>query len=298
MGRHGSVGHREIATPLYITLMTQACDRSIFMSIEKSNIYLFLRQFDDAFEGIRSVYKIRIERTFLTDREISRNIAYLKRQLGINIEMYKLLLSFCELNNLPKSDLTWENPLAIQTPFNIENMCNNFVENFHNDNIEALPLKFSHNKFAEGQSEGTYITDVIMPLIQSVLKKLSIKKHVFFSMTKRQSLASVDRRAIDGKQDKCLDIMLIEKHHEKLHVLLFAECSCLICNDNKKKEDEVKLWQEINDRMYYVHKTCKPDKDKFGIIGIQIAENEMHLNVLIKDKNDIYQLYHYVVLKF
>ncbi|CAG8768834.1 16696_t:CDS:2, partial [Cetraspora pellucida] len=73
------------------------------------------------------------------------------------------------------------------------NMCNNFAEIFHNDNVEALPPKFSHNstwkerkevlsditeeilyflEFAEGQSEGTYVTDVIMPLIRSALKKL------------------------------------------------------------------------------------------------------------------------------
>ncbi|CAG8660389.1 16351_t:CDS:1, partial [Dentiscutata heterogama] len=77
--------------------------------------------------------------------------------------------------------------MQVQTPSNIENMCNNFAENFHNDNVEALPPKFSHNstwkerekvlsditkeilyslgdiwqnpafdaEFAEGQSEGT-----------------------------------------------------------------------------------------------------------------------------------------------
>ncbi|CAG8660409.1 16352_t:CDS:2, partial [Dentiscutata heterogama] len=62
-------------------------------------------KFNDAFEGIHSVYKIRIERTSLTDREISCNIADLKRQLGACSSPFAEELQI-ELNNLPESDLT------------------------------------------------------------------------------------------------------------------------------------------------------------------------------------------------
>ncbi|RIB11218.1 hypothetical protein C2G38_2204039 [Gigaspora rosea] len=39
-------------------------------------------------------------------------------------------------------------------------------------------------------------------------------------------------------------------------------------------------------------KILKPEKDQFGIIGIQIAGNMMHLNVLVRDKTNINRYYH------
>ncbi|CAI2188712.1 12363_t:CDS:2, partial [Funneliformis geosporum] len=48
------------------------------------------------------------------------------------------------------------------------------------------------------------------------------------------------------------------------------------------ENDKVKTWRETNDGMYLAHKECKSDKDKFGIIGIQVAGTEMHLNILIR----------------
>lgn len=55
--------------------------------------------------------------------------------------------------------------------------------------------------------------------------------------------------------------------------LIFGECSRLLCNDTKKKEDEIKLWREANDGIYLVRQGCKLEKDQFGVIGIQIAGN-------------------------
>ncbi|CAG8852273.1 15905_t:CDS:2, partial [Gigaspora margarita] len=69
-------------------------------------------------------------------------------------------------------------------------------------------------------------------------------------------LAKGQSETVDGKQDKCPDIILIKKHYKKLYELLFIECFCLIRNESKKEEDKVKLWQEMNDGMYYVHKSC------------------------------------------
>ncbi|CAG8558870.1 2921_t:CDS:2, partial [Dentiscutata erythropus] len=37
----------------------------------------------------------------------------------------------------------------------------------------------------------------------------------------------------------------------------------------KDKDDEIKLWREANDGMYWAHKSTKPDQDEFGIVAIQ-----------------------------
>jgi len=44
--------------------------------------------------------------------------------------------------------------------------------------------------------------------------------------------------------------------------------------------------------MYWVHKGCKPNIDKFEIINFQIAEDILHQNIFIKDKGNFYQYYH------
>ena len=54
-------------------------------------------------------------------------------------------------------------------------------------------------------------------------------------------------------------------------------------------DDEVKLWRECNDGMYYVRKGRKPDVDNCGIIGLQVAGNMLHLNVLIRDAGNFHR---------
>ncbi|RHZ47544.1 hypothetical protein Glove_578g47 [Diversispora epigaea] len=43
--------------------------------------------------------------------------------------------------------------------------------------------------------------------------------------------------------------------------------------------------------MYYACKAIKSEKEQFEIIGIQVAGNMLHLNVLIKDKTNIHRYY-------
>ena len=69
------------------------------------------------------------------------------------------------------------------------------------------------------------------------------------------------------------DFMYLFKHETKLFELIFGECSRLVCTKNKIKEDKVKLMRETNDGMALVLKKCQPEKEKFSIIGIQIAGN-------------------------
>ncbi len=47
----------------------------------------------------------------------------------------------------------------------------------------------------------------------------------------------------------------------------------------------------MNNGMYWAHKGCKSDKDDFGIIGIQVAGTEIHLNILIRGMNEIHHFY-------
>ncbi|CAG8650832.1 5643_t:CDS:2, partial [Acaulospora morrowiae] len=67
------------------------------------------------------------------------------------------------------------------------------------------------------------------------------------------------------------DIMFVLKYLEVFFELLYVECSRLYCTQQKKKNDEIKLWRETNDGMYYVRKVLKPDKDQFGVVGVQIC---------------------------
>ncbi|CAJ0823088.1 2351_t:CDS:2 [Entrophospora sp. SA101] len=49
------------------------------------------------------------------------------------------------------------------------------------------------------------------------------------------------------------------------------------------------LWRQTNDGMYWARKTRKPDKREFGIIGLQVAGNLFHLNVLIMNVGNIHR---------
>ncbi|CAJ0857032.1 664_t:CDS:2, partial [Entrophospora sp. SA101] len=97
-------------------------------------------------------------------------------------------------------------------------------------NVElAARYGISQGQFSNPQSGGTYVTDIIVPVIQAVLKT--------------------------------------------------------------SKEDEVKLWREINDGLYWAHRGCKMDDDEFGVIGIQVGGQKLHLYVLIRDDDEINRLF-------
>ncbi|CAG8604757.1 10107_t:CDS:1 [Diversispora eburnea] len=83
------------------------------------------------------------------------------------------------------------------------------------------------------------------------------------------------------------------KHGKKNYELLYAECSRSTCTTRKEKNDGVKLWHETNDGMYWTHKSCKSDKDEFGIIGIQVAGKKLCLSILIRDMSEIHHYYHF-----
>ncbi|RIA94651.1 hypothetical protein C1645_817706 [Glomus cerebriforme] len=44
--------------------------------------------------------------------------------------------------------------------------------------------------------------------------------------------------------------------------------------------------------MFWVHKVLKPKKNQFGIVGVQVAGNMLHLNVLIRDKANVHRYFY------
>ncbi|CAG8552639.1 14442_t:CDS:2 [Dentiscutata heterogama] len=137
-------------------------------------------------------------------------------------------------------------------------------------NNPAFETSMSRNM----QSEGTYITDIIMPLLRATLGDLP-NSCICLSTAERQSLASKARRN-DGigeeKMGKKPDIMALEKCNGKLVEFLFAECSRVSCSATKKEEDEIKLWRELLDGSSFINSACKPIHNQFGVVGIQVAD--------------------------
>ena len=119
-------------------------------------------------------------------------------------------------------------------------------------------------------NEATYVINVIIPTVQSTLKNLLFRKTAFISTSEWQSLTSADRKG-DGQMGRRPDMMFEFKYNGKVYELMFVECSRLSCTKRKELDDMVKLWRETNDGLYWARKGCKPEKEQFGIVGIQVA---------------------------
>ena len=53
--------------------------------------------------------------------------------------------------------------------------------------------------------------------------------------------------------------------------------------------DEIKLWRETNDGMYWLQKSCEPKKGQFGVVGVQVYRKTLNITVLVRD---IHWYYH------
>src|SRR5688572_3881294 len=152
------------------------------------------------------------------------------------------------------------------------------------------------------QSEGTFITDIIVPLLRASLGDLP-NGIVCLSTAERQSIASKTRKSLGSNEEKTSqppktpigkkpDIMLMEKYGNKIFEIAYVESSCIVCTNSKKDGDSVKLWRETLDGISFVNITCRPLSNQFGIIGIQIAGEKLYLNILVKDANGIPRYFH------
>ncbi|CAB4439295.1 unnamed protein product [Rhizophagus irregularis] len=218
----------------------------------------------------------------------------------------------------------------------VESMCDEFVNNFNKiDNLNTLGVIKHDNRWKEGvdqltertnhilsvlgeiwnnpafasseirsnQSKGTYIMDVIVPLLRASLGALPNNNNICLSTAERQSIASKARRnfekdKVQGSQSsktrlgKKPDVMVITKSGGKYFEVVFAESSRVTCTDIKKAKDSVKLWREVLDGLSFVGAACRPENNQFGIVGIQVAGENLYLNVLIKDASGIPRYFH------
>ena len=88
------------------------------------------------------------------------------------------------------------------------------------------------------------------------------------------------------------DIMGLLEQDEKIIELLYTESSRIVCSNSKKSDDEVKLWKEILDGTSYISALCRPARNQFGIVGIQVAGTTMYLNILVNDLAGIPRYFH------
>ncbi len=111
---------------------------------------------------------------------------------------------------------------------------------------------------------------MIIPSIWFTLKNLPFGKNAFISTSEWQSLASVNRKG-DDQMGRWSDIMFEFKYNEKVYELMFVECLRLFYTKRKELDDIVKLWRDNNNGLYWAWKGCKPEKEQFGIVEIQVA---------------------------
>ncbi|PKK56832.1 hypothetical protein RhiirC2_799214 [Rhizophagus irregularis] len=211
--------------------------------------------FDVAYEGVRSLRDIEISKTIespISREEIAKNMRELKSKL--KGKSSQLAVEMCQLLEKVNIDnLTWQKPLASQ------------VISDDSDLVQDLTLMARQSFMKLAQRMQATLPPTIQEKCKTFIKDFRI-----------ENIDEAER----------------QKREEKLNELIFTESSRLICIDSKEENDKIKLWREMNDGMAYVHKGCRPDKDEFGILGIQVAGEMMHLSVLIKDINDVQRLYH------
>ncbi|RGB29162.1 hypothetical protein C1646_818666 [Rhizophagus diaphanus] len=194
-------------------------------------------------------------------------------------------------------------------PTSVTSRCDEFVNNFNNNNeVPEVLRNIVHNKewkedddkliertdrilsvlgeiwknpafttseMRSSQSEGTFLTDVIVPLLRAGLGDLP---------NGTVCLSTAER--------KKPDVMLMEKCGGKIFEIAYVESSRIICTNSKKDDDSVKLWRETQDSISFVNIACRPLSNQFGIVGIQVAGEELYLNVLVKDANGIPRYFH------
>ncbi|CAG8769446.1 hypothetical protein C2G38_684751 [Gigaspora rosea] len=133
------------------------------------------------------------------------------------------------------------------------------------------------------QSEGIYISDIIMPLLRSNLGNL-LNGSICLSTAEHQSIASKTRRNAGVGKER----MGLLKHDGKIVEFMFAECSRIICCNSKKDDDDVKLWRETLDGMSFID----PTGNQFGVVGIQVAGTTIRLNILVRNLGGIPRYFH------
>ncbi|CAG8837873.1 40624_t:CDS:2 [Gigaspora margarita] len=247
-----------------------------------------------------------------TQEEIANNIRILKMKLSSPMSdadenLYGAIKKSID-ENLDISKPTWRDPIAstvlsdemdiiknlknmkCTVPRSIFSRIDEFVKNFNKVNTPTYIRNMIHNKawkekiwcnpaFSTStarnmQSKGTYITDVIIPLLRATFGDLP-NGTICLSSAERQSFASkVRRNKKNDKTDK-------EKIGKKPDIMALESC-------NGKLLEYLYLENGIS----YINSACKPLSNQFGVVGIQISGEKIYLNVPANDTNGIPRYFH------
>ncbi|KAG9296672.1 hypothetical protein G9A89_009931 [Geosiphon pyriformis] len=201
-------------------------------------------------------------------------------------------------------------------PTSVISRCDEFVNNLNNIEVPDVPMNIVHNKewkekdvkllertnrilsvlegvwnnpaFAtsemrSSQSEGTYITDIVVPLLRAGLDDLP-NGSICMSTAERQSIASKVRKSLGVNEEKSSHSPRVPIG-KKPDVMVMEKCG---------EDDSIKLWRETLDGISLVGIACRPTSNQFGIVGIQVAGEDLCLNVLVRDANGIPRYFHLV----
>ncbi|RHZ50404.1 hypothetical protein Glove_499g37 [Diversispora epigaea] len=285
------------------------------------------------------------EQLFTSDytcHQIRKNISEVKRKFGKDtLPLYQHLYS--GVNKISVQELTWKDSLANQIIRDnsdlIQKLSGNLKKTFMNlsslpyklshtkewkeskDKLEEITLKILetlrsvwrnpafHSKFVGTINEGTYVNNIIVPLINAYLSNNHFGESAFITTFEQQSIASTNKRGderytcqlsqgqisfddiYNGRVGRRPNIMFISKEDDKYYELIYAECSKIICMKQKEEDDDIKLWRTCNDGLYWAQKSHRLKKEQFGIIGIQIAGCRLSLNVLIRNEFEVHRYY-------
>ncbi|PKK59235.1 hypothetical protein RhiirC2_871337 [Rhizophagus irregularis] len=310
------------------SIISQAVILANNQNVRGSSRHTTLLEILSEFKAIFSLRAIGVvkvnEEEPLSSAQIRSNINKLKSKLKKNTStLYQHL--FSAVNRVSTNELTWKVPLGSQViadesvikklpkqlrenfmklarnmvpttlPGFIQKKCNEFVRDFASRDTNKLPRALLHDgrwkesnkklaeitdriletlndswnnsafspEEAEVLNEGTYLTNLIVPAIRASLKNLPHGKFTYISMYERQSISSADRRKRSGRRP---DIIFVMMDREKKYELMYTECSRLFCR--------------------------RPEKDEFGIIGLQVAGSTLRLTVLIRDGANVDRYYH------
>ncbi|CAG8838714.1 42363_t:CDS:2, partial [Gigaspora margarita] len=183
-------------------------------------------------------------------------------QIDANLQKMKLKLSIIDQNSDLVNQLSRPMEKAFLKPAN---------------RTENIPRPLNHNgNWKECPEVLKEVTKEILITIKDIWNNPAFGPNFVHSLNEgtyvyeRQSIASKDRRGED-KMGRRPDIMFEVLHEGKVYELMYGECSRIFCIPKKELDDRTKLWRETNDGLYWTRKGCKPEKEQFGIVGIQIA---------------------------
>ncbi|CAG8489050.1 3408_t:CDS:2 [Cetraspora pellucida] len=149
-------------------------------------------------------------------------------------------------------------------PPKIRRKCNEFVVAFNENHQVELMQRIKHDgTWKESEKQLAKVTDRILDTLRDTWNNPAFRPEFAGFLS-------------EGTYGLSL---------EKSNFVSSSELQSSTSADRK-----VKLWRECNDRIYWARKSSRPNKDEFGIIGVQIAGTM--ICVLIRDSADVHRYYH------